>query len=685
MQMSKPGFLEGSSPRIAIPSLAIIAVFVFVGVAFTESAGSAVSAVNDWVLSSLRWYYIGTISIVTFFIMALLCTRYANIRLGDDGDRPEFSNFAWLAMIFSAGVGIGLLFWGVAEPIYHFQDNPFIDEAAKRTPEAAQVAMRITIFHWGLGGWATYVIVGLALAYFAYRKRLPLTIRSALYPIIGERIYGPIGDAVDVLAVFATVFGVATTLGLGVSQLHTALDSLAGTSTAAAGDISSLSIQAALALILTALAIYSVVTGVHKGIKYLSVANMLLTVVMLTIFLVAGPTRELLRALVTNTGDYLAEVAALTVWVDPDPASKWQNWWTTFYWGWWIAWAPFIGLFIARISRGRTVREFILGVLVIPTALCIVWMTMLGNTALHIELLGAGGIVEAVQEDVTLALFTTFEKMDLGPWMPMMLVLSIMLIVVFFVTGADSAMLALTTILGRGNLNPPIGQLVFWGSVLGLSAVILLLGGGLKALQTASIIGGMPFATVMLIMVYGLLRSFRQESVGPQFTEDPVIALKSAAEAGDLIAQTKLAELYEGAALQSQAQSGDSTAQVQLASVYADKDIIEHSHAEAAKWFRMAAEQGVDVAQNRLGLMYLTGQGVARNHKEGIAWVRKAADAGYDGAQVALGVLHVHGYGVKRDFSEARRWYQMAADQGNHLAVKYLSRLPQPRSAAFAN
>lgn len=681
MNISKLGILEGASPRIALPSLAIIVVFILVGVVFSESASSTVNAASDWLLSTvLRWYYIITIAIVTFFALGLLCTRYANIRLGDDDDRPEFSNFAWIAMIFSAGVGVGMLFWGVAEPIMHFQGNPFMDESAASTPEAAQVAVRIAIFHWGLGGWAGYAIIGMALAYFSFRKKLPLTIRSSLYPVIGERIYGPIGDAVDVLAIFATVFGLSTTLGIGVSILHTALDTLAGTSSVETGGFISNAIQASLAILLTAVAVYTVVRGLHRGIKYLSMANMVFSAVVITILLAVGPTWELLRALVVNTGDHFAEFVPMTLWIDPDPESKWQNWWTTFYWAWYIAWGPFIGLFIARISRGRTIREFVMGVMVIPTALCVVWLTLLGTNALYVELQGAGGIVEAVGKNPTLGLFTLYEQLNLGSWM---LVLTVPLIIIFYVTAADSATLSITTILGRGNLRPPKHQLILWGSVLGVTAICLLLGGGLKALQTASILGAMPFGVIMIIMVYGLLRAFRQESVGPQYTgEDPVIALKSAAEAGDLIAQTQLAELYQGAVLQNEAQSGDSHAQLKLAELYSDQDVLKHNHTEAAKWFRMAAEQGVNVAQTRLGMMYLTGRGVVRDHKEGVNWIQKAAEAGYDGAQAALGVLHANGIGVKKDFTEARRWCEMAAGQGNQAASKYLSRLQD--GAAFA-
>ncbi|MEK8021118.1 MAG: BCCT family transporter [Candidatus Parabeggiatoa sp.] len=552
--LAESGFFKGLNPTVAVMSIFVILVFVLYGTLMTESASEMFDNLKANIIWGLNWYYIGVVAFFLFFVLWLMFSRYGNIRLGDDDEKPEFSYFSWFAMLFSAGMGIGLVFWSVAEPIYHFQSNPFITEGL--TPEAAEVAMRLTFLHWGLHPWAIYVVVGLSLAYFAYRKKLPLTIRSVLYPLIGDRIYGPIGHAVDVLAIFGTVFGLATSLGLGVKQMDTGLahlfqyDSYSTVEAKAkadymteqcaelAGDEKQACEKKAektffkfptslviIIVVVTIIATLSVVSGLGRGVKILSELNLLLSMILLLFFLVFGPTRYLLNTLLQSTGDYLGAVIPLSLWTDSYKNTDWQKYWTTFYWGWWIAWSPFVGVFIARISRGRTIREFIIGVLLVPTALAFVWLTFFGGTALYMELfhtlvneagetvaaIGQAGIVDAVKNDVTIALYTTFEKMDIGVISLLASGIATILIASYFITSSDSATLVVCTILSIGNENPPMKHRVFWGIGEGTVAGVLLILGGLNALQTASIIAALPFSFVMLVMVYGLMKALRQE------------------------------------------------------------------------------------------------------------------------------------------------------------------------------
>ncbi|WP_206064569.1 BCCT family transporter [Neptunomonas sp. XY-337] len=506
--LAKGGLLADTSPIMAIGSGLLVLAFVLFTIVDPEYANGLYSAAKNYIASDLAWYYVGVISCFLFFAIWLSLSRYGSIRLGKDHDRPEFSNFSWFSMLFGAGIGIGILFWSIAEPIYHFQSNPLITEDQQLTQEAAQVAMRISIFHWGLHGWALFSVIGLALAYFSYRKGLPLSIRSSLYPIFGERIYGPIGHIADLLAVFGTVFGIATSLGLGAQQMNAGLSYLLGI------EVSSTN-QVILIVAISIIATVSALTGVNKGIRILSELNMQLTALILVLFVVFGPTAYLLGAFFTNTGDYLLHAVELGLWVDPDPEGQWQGWWTIFYWGWWIAWAPFVGMFIARISKGRTVREFVLGVLIAPTLLSTFWITIFGNSAIFMELHSQGGVVEAVNNDITMALFKTIELMVANEWLTMVLAaICTVMLVTYFVTSADSATLVICTLISVGNEHPPARLRVFWGLAIGAVAAVLLYAGGLKALQTASIVAALPFSVIAIMATYGLLRSL-QEEVNP--------------------------------------------------------------------------------------------------------------------------------------------------------------------------
>ena len=482
----------------------MIIAFLLFSLLRPDYARDLFNSMRDFITNQLSWYYISVVNFYLLFVLGLALSKFGNIRLGGDDERPEFSNFSWLSMLFGAGIGIGILFWSIAEPLTHFQGNPFMGEAQPLSPEAAQIAMRLTIFHWGLHGWALYASVALILAYFAYRKGLPLTISASLYPILGDRIYGPLGKAADLLAVLGTVFGVATSLGLGAQQMNAGLATLTGI------EINT-GTQILLIIGISIVATLSALTGVNRGIRILSELNMQLTGVILALFLVFGPTLYLLSSFAGNIVDYIIHLPRISTWVN-DPSDQWQGWWTIFYWGWWIAWSPFCGIFIARISRGRTIREFVFGVLLTPTLLTIFWISVFGNTAFDIELFGNGGIVAAVNTETTSALFTTINLMAMGKVLALITAsICTLMLITYFVTSADSATLVICTLVTGGDQNPSPLTRIFWGSSIGAVAAVLLFSGGLSALQTASIVTALPFSVILLLATYGLCKSLYQE------------------------------------------------------------------------------------------------------------------------------------------------------------------------------
>ncbi|MCG8423388.1 MAG: BCCT family transporter [Proteobacteria bacterium] len=503
-KIATKGIFRDVNPPMATLSKLIILGFVLVGAFMPTSTGEFFSGLQSWIQTKLDWYYVLTMCIFMFFIFGTIFSKFGDIRLGKDDERPEFSTFSWLAMLFGAGMGIGLLFWSVAEPMYHIQSNPFLAEGQAKTLEGANIAMQVTFLHWGLHGWAVYVVVGMSLAYFAYRKGLPLTIRAALYPLVGNRIYGPIGHASDLLAIFGTVFGVATTLGLGAGQLTAGLNHLFGLPDESW-------VKFALIMVISTVATLSAVSGVGKGIKFLSELNVWLSIVIISIFILVGPTVFVLGFFVTNLGDYLINFIPWGFWVDPQADRHWQGTWTIFYWGWWIAWAPFVGMFIARVSRGRTIREFSVGVLIVPTLITFFWMAVFGGTAMHQELLGAGGVIDAVNQSISRPLFTVIENFDLGFIGGVISLLCMILIITYFVTSSDSGTLVVTTLIAMGREQPPISYRIFWGMGEGAVAAVLLYSGGLKALQTASLAAGLPFSIIMFLMMWGLIKSLNME------------------------------------------------------------------------------------------------------------------------------------------------------------------------------
>jgi choline/glycine/proline betaine transport protein len=529
--VAKTGFFTGLHPGMGMASKAMISVFVIFTILNVEFAGGVYKSIRSWLESGLSWYYISFVAGIMLFCFFLMFSKFGKLRLGDDDSRPEFSNFSWFAMLFSAGIGIGILFFGVAEPIFYFDNtagwgypnNPHADIAGHREMDMQRAidAMRVTYFHWGFHGWALYVIVGLCLAYFGYRKKLPLTMRSALYPLIGERIYGPIGHMVDLLAVFGAVFGIATSLGLGATQMATGMNVLFGVEVTTPLKIAQI-------VVVTIIAIVSTVSGVGKGIRLLSEWNIWLSIVLLLGFLVIGPFQWLLGFYVTTLGDYLWNFVPMGFWtaVEGDQVA-WQGGWTIFYWGWWIAWAPLVGIFIARISRGRTIREFMVGVLFVPTAIGFFWLCMFGGNAIWQELnMGTGpateggaGLIETVRNwDLPAALYGAIDNLNATSWMgdmsalnTPMAALATLLLFSWFITSADSGTLVITTMLSMGDDNPPNKFRIIWGAAIGLTAIVLLLADGLSALQTANIAAGFPMSFVILAMAIGLYKSLRDD------------------------------------------------------------------------------------------------------------------------------------------------------------------------------
>ncbi len=484
------------NPVVFFTSIGVIFLFILFGVLFPEGTGQIFDKIQSSIVEYFGWFYILSVAFFLVFIAVVYFSPYSRVKLGPDDSEPEYSKASWFAMLFSAGMGIGLVFFSVAEPISHFV-NPL--EADPESTEAAREAMRMTFYHWGLHAWGIYIVVGMSLAYFAYRKNLPLSIRSAFYPLLGNRIHGPIGNLVDILAIFGTMFGVATSLGIGVMQINAGLDFLIGLEV-------STNTQILLIAIITLAATVSVVLGLDKGIKRLSNFNLALALILILFLFLVGPTLFILNSLPENLGRYLQSIVETTFWVDSfGHEGDWLGGWTLFYWGWWIAWSPFVGMFIARISRGRTIREFIKGVLLVPTAFTFIWLTVFGNSGIYVELFGAGGISGLGNEEMLFALLDGF------PLSAVTSLIATTVIMTFFVTSSDSGSLVIDMLASGGNTNPPKQQRVFWAVSEGVVAAVLLYFGGLAALQTASITTGLPFAAVLIIMCFSLWKALRKE------------------------------------------------------------------------------------------------------------------------------------------------------------------------------
>ncbi|POZ63200.1 glycine betaine uptake BCCT transporter [Chromobacterium alticapitis] len=481
-------------------SLLLAVLFALWGVVAPEHMASAASQWLNFTIARFGWFYLLSVFGFLLFALYLAFGRFGHIRLGKEDEEPEFSRMSWFAMLFSAGMGIGLVFWGVAEPLSHFA-RPASASTAPESAEAARLAMRHVFFHWGLHPWAVYSMTALALAYFKFNRGQKGLISAAFRPLLGSRVDGPIGVAIDVLAVLATVFGVATTLGFGALQIESGLQMLFGV---APSDW----LTAAIVVVATALFMLSSLTGLSRGIKWLSNLNIALAILLFLAVVVLGPTGFIFDTFTTTLGDYLGNLTSASLRMSPFSQGDWMASWTLFYWAWWVTWAPFVGMFIARVSRGRTIREFMVGVLLVPALASFVWFSAFGGTALDLQLFGGVDLVGAVKTDVSTALYVMLGQLPGGHFLSL---LAMLLVVIFFVTSADSATFVLGMFSSGGSLNPSHRVKLIWGVLLAAIALVLLQSGGLKALQAVLIVSALPFMLIMIGMAVSLYRALDDE------------------------------------------------------------------------------------------------------------------------------------------------------------------------------
>lgn len=494
--------LDIHNPVFVISALLILLFVTATLVAPTE-AKELLDGAKGWSINNFDWLFMSASNWFVIFCLAILVLPVGKIRLGGSDARPDFNRLSWFAMLFAAGMGIGLMFWAVAEPIAYYTDwwgTPLNVEP--NNAEAAKAAMAATLFHWGFHPWAIYGVVGLALAYFTFNKGLPLTIRSAFYPLLGERVWGRTGDVIDVLAVLATIFGLATSLGLGAQQASSGLNFLFGIE-------DGLTTQLLVIVGVTSLAVISVVRGLANGVRILSNFNMILAVCLLAFVFIAGPTMVILSTMGSTLVGYVENILPLSNWVGRED-EKFFHGWTVFYWAWWVSWSPFVGMFIARISRGRTLREFMASVLVIPVIVTLVWMSVFGGTGLEQAQNGIGELTNGLSS-VSLAMF---QMLDNLPMAEIASLLAIVLVLIFFVTSSDSGSLVIDSITAGGKIDAPVPQRVVWAVFEGLIAAALLYGGGneaLKALQAGAIATGLPFTVILILMSISLAKALASD------------------------------------------------------------------------------------------------------------------------------------------------------------------------------
>ena len=483
---------------------ALLIGFIAGTLAFPDAASGILFASRTWVLETFDWLFVSTVNLVFLFALFLMMSPLGRLRIGGRDARPDFSTASWLAMLFSAGIGIGLMFWGAAEPLAYYTDwfgTPL--NAVAGSERAEQLALSATIFHWGLNAWSVYAIIGLALAYFAFSKGLPLTVRSAFYPLLGERVWGWPGHIIDLLAVVATLFGLATSLGLGSQQIASGLGFLLDWE-------AGVGLQIGIIAFITCIAIISVVRGLDGGVKVLSNINMALAGAFLLFVFLVGPTALVLTGMADNAVNYFRDFIPLSNWIGRED-TEWFHGWTIFYWAWWISWSPFVGMFIARISKGRTVRQFLFAVIFLPLVVTVVWFSTFGEIALLQNRQNIGALGEGVS-DVSLVLFQMLEQLPLAAIASFV---AVVLVLIFFVTSSDSGSLVVDSITAGGKLHAPVPQRVFWASIEGLIAIVLLYGGGaqaLQALQAGAISAGLPFTIILLACCLSLWKGLSSDS-----------------------------------------------------------------------------------------------------------------------------------------------------------------------------
>ncbi len=495
-------------PAVFFTSALLAVLFVVLASIYDAPVATFFGDLTTWISTYLGWFFVLTVTMLLLFLLWLALSRYGDIRLGADDSRPDYGNLTWFTMLFAAGIGTILMFWGVAEPLSHYAAPPLEDTVAG-TRESAALAMKFALYHFGLHTWTIFALPSLALAYFSYRHGLPLRISSIFYPLLGQRAFGPVGWTIDIVAVMGTLFGVAVSLGLGTLQLNSGLHYLFGVPVAGAS-------QVAIIATISTIAAISVALGLDRGIRRLSQINILMAAGLLLFVWVAGPTLFITKGLVESVGGYLHSLPWLAFWTEAFQGTGWQREWTVFYWAWTISWAPYVGIFIARISRGRTIREFVAGVLLAPTLFTVFWFSGFGLSAIDLDLNQGVDLASQVQADVSVALFSFLEQFPLSA---MVSALSVVIIIIFFTTSSDSASLVIDMLSRRDDQASPARQRVFWALAQGAIAATLLLAGGFQALQNVITTLGLPFCALLVFMAVSLRRALHADYHGYTVTD----------------------------------------------------------------------------------------------------------------------------------------------------------------------
>lgn len=533
--------ISESNTAVSVISKILVVIFVLFCAVYADKAAEVFSYLSNALLHNMKWFILLAVTSICFFLIYIMFSRYGLIKLGKDTDKPEFSYFAWISMLFSCAMGVGLVFWGVAEPMNHYASNPFTKGL---TDEAASMAMQITFFHWGLHAWSVYCITALAIGYFSYRKGLPFSLRSILHPLIGNRIYGPIGNLVDIIVIVVTTFGISQTLALGVLQINAGLNKVFGLGI-------NVTAQFIILIVLSSLATISVVRGIGTGMRRISELNIILSIILIAILMFVGPARYITNSYLEGLGNYSSHFISMSLWTDAQKDSEWQNWWTAFYWLWWSTWAPFVGMFIAKISKGRTIRQLIAGVLFVPTLVTFIWMSVFGGSALKVEQnarqtfekqqtalveqapsttapkvegssktthtvqaspeFTGGPIVKATQKDNTLAVFALYDSIDDGLFGMILSITTCLLLITYLVTSQDGGTHVLCFLDTRSEKETPIRTRLTWCLFVTSISLGLLYVGGLKAIQTAVILFGFPILILLTIMCGALLKALHKE------------------------------------------------------------------------------------------------------------------------------------------------------------------------------
>lgn len=479
-------------------SAAIVFFLVLTGAMMPETFARVADILYEFATVDFGWFYLLTVFIIVVFLIGLAVSKYGSIQLAEEGAKPEFSFFTWIGMLFSAGFGVGLVFWGVAEPMSHFFTPPF-ENIQAQSEQAARLAMGYAFFHWGISQWAIFALVGLVIGFLQFRKKKNGLVSTALEPVLGKK--RPVKYTVDSLAVIATVMGIATSLGLGVLQMNGGLKAVFGIN-------HSIGIQMIIIVVMFSAYMLSSLSGLDKGIRFLSNVNLWFSIGLLVFVLITGPTLFILETFTLALGDYLSNFIQYSLRLQPYVGGSWVRDWTIFYWAWTIAWSPYVGAFVARVSKGRTIREYLFGVMVIPPLIACLWIAVFGGTALWNDVHQGTEIAAAVNDDVTSALFLTFEQL---PFTLLLSIVSILLILTFLVTSADSATYILASMSSNGSLTPPVFGKVVWGVTMSAVAAVLLYSGGLEALQTASLVSALPFTAILIFLIVALVKLLRKE------------------------------------------------------------------------------------------------------------------------------------------------------------------------------